>query len=380
MAGIGLLAAALVLRFALAPLTGGNDFIAFHRLAALTLQGHDVYALGVDHRLGKALPWTYLPLLLYVFTAAQWLSLHLGWPFVVVGKLPIVVADLAVGALIYKALRSYRRSERVALFGMCCYLFNPFVLYNGAFYGRFDAIALAFLLLAINGLRSRRFAPAFALAVSAKTFPAFLALPLAVGHNRLRPRRLALAAGLVLALAVPYIITDPIGLAHIFVYVRHNFGRLSWYLVLTQAHVLPTTQVLLLARILQWLYPLLLLITVRGSGYSKAGQCFALYIVLNQVVYEQYLLWPLPFLIIMGLQERSWTALWLAAIVTVAGVLENEFTWERSGYLHYHLAPTPYTPLNTVLAVSVLGFVASEIIRYRRLEHAAGVMHTHTAT
>jgi len=360
---IGLLLAGLAIRLPLLRVTEGNDFIAYTKLSLLALQGRDVYALKLSNGLHGALPWTYLPLLLHMFTAVQWLAMHTGWSFRILGKLPIVAADLTAGSLLYTALRRRGHSERLSALGMSLYLFNPLALYNGAFYGRFDAIALAFLLLALEGYRTRLFAPAYALAISAKTFPLFLLPPLALGQDRQSPRRLAVACALVPLLALPYIVTDPRGLLSIFVYNRYNLGRLSWYLVLQQTHLLSASRVLQVAHAGTLLYPLVVLLFAfaRGSRYVKTARTFALYLVLNQVVYEQYLLWPLPFLIVVGLHERSRLALWLAALSTVAGLLENEFTWERPhNYLHYHLAPTPWVPLNVALAVSALAFVAVE--------------------
>ncbi len=354
---IALLLGALVIRLALLPLTAGNDFRAFDILAALSLHGHDVYALRVAHRLGT-LPWTYFPLLLHMFAALQWIAMHTGWPFRVLGKLPIVAADLAVGLLLYTALRRRGRGEGVALCGMALYLYNPLVLYNGAFYGRFDAIALAFLLLALEGDRSRLFAPAYALAIAAKTFPLFLLPLLVLGRERQPLRRLALACALVPLLALPELVTDPRGLLAIFDYVRPNFGRLSWYSFPLETHLISEAHVFQLAHTLMWLYPVSLLLLLRGSLYVKAAGCFVLYLIFNQVVYEQYLLWPLPFLIVVGLHERDRFALWLAALLTVAGMLENEYTWEPHGYLHYHLAPTPWWPLNVAVAISCVAFVA----------------------
>jgi len=358
---LGLLAAALIVRLALLPLAEGNDFLAYDKLATLSLHGRDVYALELSHHLGT-LAWSYLPLLLHLFTSIQWLTAHTGWPFRVLGKLPTVAADLAVGALLYRALRRHGRPERIALIGMALYLFNPLVLFNGALCGRFDAIALAFLMLALEGYRTRLFAPAFALAVSAKTFPLFLLPPLALGHDRQSPRRLALACALLPVLALPYIITDPHGLLAIFVYHRTNLGRLSWYDILnTSPMYVASEQALRVARIGALLYPPLVFLLVRGSRYVKTAQCLALYLVLNQVVYEQYLLWPLPFLIIVGLRDKTAPgrlALWLVLLSTVAGMLENEFTWEHpASPLHYHPAPTPWVPLNVALAVSALAFV-----------------------
>lgn len=118
------------------------------------------------------------------------------------------------------------------------------MLYNGAVYGRFDAIASAFPLLTLERYRTRWFAPAYALAIAAKTFPLFLPPPLALGHERQRPRRLLLAGGSVALLACPYLLTDPRGLLHALLYRAGSTpgGRLSWYLLPLQQHWLSVAQ------------------------------------------------------------------------------------------------------------------------------------------
>lgn len=360
-----LLCAALALRLALIPLTTGSDFRAFARLATLTLHGHDVYAMSRAHL--HTAPWTYFPLCLDMFTLLKWLALHSGVPFRVLGKLPIALADLAVGYLIYRALRRRGQSERLAAAGMALYLFNPFVLYNGAFYGRFDAIALAFLLLVLESSRTRWFALSYALAIAAKTFPLFLAPLLALGRERQPFGRLAATGALVLLLALPYLAIDPGGLLHKMFYHLHgtSLGRLSWYMLPVDRHWLSRRQVLVLARVGMLLYPVLLLVVMHRPLYVKAAACFALFVAVDQTVYEQYLLWALPFLIIVGMQRCGRLALWLVGLFTVAGLLENEQTWGASSFLHYALLPTPAPLLNAALAASILAFVGTQVLRSR---------------
>ncbi len=379
------LLAALALRLVLLPLTAGNDFRSFEKLALLALQGHDVYSLPSAYLSAHfhSLSWTYFPLCLDMFTGLRWLGLHTGWPFSVVGKLPMVAADLGIGWLLYVALHRRGHSTRRAVVGMSLYLFNPLALYNGALYGRFDAIALVFLLLALEYRGTRAFAPAYALAIAAKTFPIFALPLLALGRGRQAPARLALALGLAGLLALPYVVTDPGGL---FSYVIANnthavdsqqLGRLSWYSILYATHLLSMGQIMVLARVAILAYPLLLLTLLWKPLYSKVAVCLVLFVLLNRTVYEQYLLWPLPFLIVMGLHERSHSALWLAALYTVAGMLENEYTWNHSYVLHYALVPTPWLPLNAFLAGATALFVGAQIARRspgRRLRSLGGVL------
>jgi len=369
---LSVLLSALALRLALAPLSEGWDFLAYSRLVHFTLRGHDVYRVSplFLHAVVKALPWSYSPLCLNMFVSLGWVVVRTGWSFRIVGKLPTIAADVGVGWLLYLALRRRGQSERVSTLGMALYLFNPLVLLSGAFLGRFDAIALVFLVL---GLESRRwFAPAYALGVAAKTFPIFLVPLLALGRDRRPWRHLVLACILMPVLAVPYSITEPWRVLHYL--VRNNtipvspvgLGRLSWYLLLFQTHWLSMAQINVLARLATLLFPVALLLAVQKPLYVKGALCFTLFLVVNRTVYEQYLLWPLPFLIVMGLCYRSRLALGLTAFYTVTGMLENEQTdIPNDSHFYYSLLPTPWLPLNLALAVATLVFIGAQVLPRR---------------
>lgn len=358
------LAAALLVRLILLPLTEGWDFFADARSVALTLHGYDVYALS---RTAFRLPWTYFPLCLRLFAALQWVAGETGLPYRVLGKLPMVVADLGIGYLLFAALRRRGENESTALLGMALYLFNPLVLLNGAFLGRFDAIALALLLLALECYATRLFAPFYGLAIAAKTFPLFLLPLLLLGRDRQRPGRLLLALLCAPLLSLPYVVTNPRGLLGYLLYDTGSpwLGPLSSYYVLSHAH--GWAPVLSVARTGTVLYPLALLLVVRRPFYVKAACAFVLFVALNRVVYEQYLMWSLPFLIVVGLRHRSRLALWLIALYTTAGMLENEQTWSPfDPRFHYSLIPTPWPPLSALLAVSALLFVATQALHNKR--------------
>ncbi len=350
---------ALALRLPLLALTAGSDLRVIAQLAWRAARGQDVYAIDV-HRLT---PWAYFPPLLDVFAGLARLAARTGWSFYVLAKAPVVAADLGIGVLLYAALRRRGHPWGRAAVGAALYLYNPLALYNGAFYGRFDAIALVFLLLALEGYRGRLFAPAYALAIAAKTFPLFLLPLLALGRDRQPLRRLLLACGLVAPLSLPYVVTDPGGLlSHVFYTDRTGFGSLSWYLPLLHAPFARLPQVIALARIGLLLYPLVLLLLLRAPLYVKAACCYALFTVLTSTIYEQYLLWPLPFLIVVGLHHRRRGALALAALDTFAGMVQNEYTW-FAGPLHYALLPRVYAPLNLILVGATVAFVAAQVRR-----------------
>jgi len=354
---LALMLGALAVRVPLLGLTAGYDLRVIAVLARRAAHGQDVYAIDVH----RATPWAYFPPLLDLYAGLAHLAAATGWSFYVLAKLPVVAADMAIGTLLYTALQRHGCTPTRAAAGMALYLYNPLALYDGAFYGRFDAIALVFLLLALESDRARLFAPAYALAVTAKTFPLFLLPLLALGRSQQPPRRLALACALVAPLSLPYIITNPGGLlTHTFYLDRFSFGSLSWYLLLLRLGQRPLA--VALAHVGVLLYPLALLPLVRAPLYVKAACCYALFTVLSGTLFEQYLLWLLPFLIVAGLRHRRRGALALAALYTVAGTMENEYTW-WPGPLHYALLPQPCIPLNVVTAAATVTFVVAQVRR-----------------
>ncbi len=157
------------------------------------------------------------------------------------------------------------------------------------------------------------------------------------------------------------------GIVHSLLYHTRNtaLGWLSWYIVLRPWLTAP--HILAVAHAAGALYVATQLALVCLPLYAKAAACFALFVALSPTVYEQYLLWPLPFLIVLALRGRDLSALWLVGALTVAGVLENEYSIS-----HARLAPlpTPWPPLNVALALGALVFVAVQV-RHARHGHTS---------
>ena len=198
------LAAGIAIRVALVPITRGQDFDVWDLASTATLQGIDIYA---HHPAYPGGPYAYFPLFLYLELPFQWLAQHTGISFTVLGKVPILAGDVACALVLAGELRDRTASNRAVLLGTSLFFLNPLVLYNGAFYGRFDTVALALLLFAVRLLRkSKRSAGLwYGLAVAAKTFPVFV-LPGIVRAARGRRMWLAITSmGVLLVLSAPYI-------------------------------------------------------------------------------------------------------------------------------------------------------------------------------
>jgi Gpi18-like mannosyltransferase len=192
-----LLVAGIAVRIALVPITRGQDFDVWDLASTATLQGIDIYA---HHPAYPGGPYAYFPLFLYLELPFQWLAERTGISFTVLGKVPILAGDIACALVLAGELRDRTASNRAVLLGTSLFFLNPLVLYNGAYYGRFEAVALALLLFAVRVLRKRKRSAGlwYGLAVAAKTFPVFV-LPGIVRDAR--GRRLWIAITLMTALS-----------------------------------------------------------------------------------------------------------------------------------------------------------------------------------
>lgn len=323
--------AGLIVRVVLVPLGHGQDFMVWQLASASTLRGVNVYA---HHPAYPGGPYAYFPLFLGLELPLRWLSERTPISFVVLGKLPIVAADFAVAILLYRLfLRRGDRPGRAAV-GAALFVLNPLVLYNGAYYGRFDVLAcallLAFTLSAENGpVRGTRGYFYYALAVAAKTFPVFVA-PAALRAAANRWRVLTAVTGAVLlGLSVPY-------LAAPWPYVRdivgYDTGRipagLSWWTILN-GFCSPTVAGALSGAGLV-VFAAGAVILARRVGHDLDVAMVAslvLFVICSKLVLEQYLIWPMPWLISIAMRGRSRLATASSVVIVVftgAGLLDNE--------------------------------------------------------
>jgi hypothetical protein len=370
-----LFAIGLVARAVLLPITHGQDFVVWDLASRATLAGTNIYA---HHPAYPGGPYTYTPLFLYLELPMQWISLHAGVPFTIMGKLPIMLGDVLTAAVLVAAMRRQGRGDRLQAVAAGLFFLNPLVLYNGAFYGRFDSVCIGLFALAVylygthphgagaqsahehpvSPQRVRRAAgwgaaAAFALAVAAKTFPLVI-LPRLLLRERITAVRVAISgAAIVGGLSAPYLLTSP---GPFLTDLTHNFGvlggSLSWQVVFR--HVLPLgTQV----ELSEWLLLVFVVIAVALSRVDDLAICAAaatlLFIVFSKVVVEQYLIWP-PFLIILAVNRRSRVAAVLIAALTAVGMLVNP-------YIH----PFGRQPaaINVLLAVLIVAGVVRLILQ-----------------
>ena len=327
------LAAGIAVRVALVPITRGQDFDVWDLASTATLQGIDIYA---HHPAYPGGPYAYFPLFLYLELPFQWLAQHTGISFTVLGKVPILAGDIACALVLAGELRDRTASNRAVLLGTSLFFLNPLVLYNGAFYGRFDTVALALLLFAVRLLRKRKRSAGlwYGLAVAAKTFPVFV-LPGIVRDARGRRIWLAITSmGVLLVLSAPYIPSWRAMVSDIVVYDAVKApGALSWqtlFIGTTSIEKLRLVSYVLLA--LYLIGAVLLARVLDLDVYILAT--LVLFLVCSKVLLEQYLVWPMPWLVLVlwtAPRIRAATIAFFVA-VTVVGMVANPHVqpWGRS--------------------------------------------------
>jgi hypothetical protein len=148
--------------------------------------------------------YPYPPVWMWAEMGAEAVARRTGLPFAVLVKLPVLVADVAMVAVLAQ-LAGPALAWAWAL--------HPVALLIGAVHGQFDSVALLFMMLAVVELRAgrpHRSALALAMAIGLKSFPVLLVpvFAAALPGWSARLRFAALATLPVAAILVPFVLHD----------------------------------------------------------------------------------------------------------------------------------------------------------------------------
>jgi hypothetical protein len=327
-----LLALSVLVRVALIPWWHGRDFTVWSLASAATLRGDNIYAHHPHYPHG---PFAYLPLFLYVELPFRWLADSSGVSFTVLGKIPMVVADLGVTVLLYRAALRRGADHKRATWVAAAFALNPLVLYNSALYGRFDSVACALLLVCttrMSRLPADRQAPWWlGAAVAAKTFPVFMipAALFAVPRRR-RPVVLLAVLAVTVAVCVPYLGSLRPLLHDVVLYDGGKAPQgASWWVLLRDWF----------GRAAAARWSLLGLLAMAGGAVAigrrlacrdldlAVAATLVLFLICGKVVLEQYLVWPLPWLLLLTCSPVRRTAIasgTLAAVLSLLALADTE--------------------------------------------------------
>jgi Gpi18-like mannosyltransferase len=117
--------------------------------------------------------YPYPPVWVAVEAAAEWLARRTAFRFAVLVKLPVLLADLGLVAL----LARMGAGRGLGLWPAWLYALHPVSILVTGFHGQFDAAALLCVLLAVHGFeagRHDRAALALAGGIALKSFPVLL--------------------------------------------------------------------------------------------------------------------------------------------------------------------------------------------------------------
>jgi hypothetical protein len=240
---------------------------------------------------------------LYFFTL---LRLLFGFTHVytqVLVKVPAILAHLLLGYLIWDMLEG-RVREGIRPIFTAAYLFNPIVLMMVAGLGKHDPLPVALLILGLKCF-DKRFGLFFGLSLVTKQFAGFMTPWLLFRRKGVYH---LLVAGLVFALMTsPFLLNDPVTFIDrlIRTHSEKDPKGISWMTGLEEWGIVDA---LALSKYFLLAYFMILFIVgwrVRLSGFEAVLFTYSLFIPFSKVVYEQYVYWTLPFLLLLAAWRGS---------------------------------------------------------------------------
>jgi hypothetical protein len=219
---------AAFIRFFAAPSASGPDVAQFWAFAEVFRQrGIDFYRFADANQAifpyqgwAYAYPpvWLLILGLVFLFVPGSYAGptyIDSSWRLAV--KTPIILADLAVGILLFWGLPG---SKWRRLLFSSLWLLNPTAWYNSAVFGQFDSIATALLVASLLLFSRGRTLAAFIFGILAGMTKQTALIPLAMMTVAFAAqyrwtklyKHIAIMAGIVLLISVPFLVTGNIGI------------------------------------------------------------------------------------------------------------------------------------------------------------------------
>ena len=281
-------------------------------------------------------PW------LYHQAAALYLSQKTTLPHPFFVKIPIILADSAIAILLFLLLGRTNLAFKTALL----WALSPLSIFITAFQGQFDSMPLLMILLALYFFPRHLSLSAImlGLGIALKEFPVLL-LPFFLFKLKNYPQKMIfiiLSLAPVALLMAPFLYLSPSGVsANILSYSgapdQGFMGLVRGFLWLNQGQAfIPLPQLLPLISFSKFVYlALLALLTLFSFRHRSLSQSrffsltFLLFITVFGGVSTQYLLWALPFLLLLSFKKAFLYSLFssLAALSYYAFFLPQLFLW-----------------------------------------------------
>jgi hypothetical protein len=260
-----------------------------------------------------------IPRLLFGFNEAYFLGL---------ARLPGMLGDILIAWVIWAMVRT-RQGDWQGTLAAGVYLLSTGVFFTTGYVGRIDSLAIGFLMLAL--WQSQKHPPGniwfsiFLGAAVAWKQLALLIVPLLLSELK-RFKWLVLAGAVTLLLCSPYLLDDPkLFLERLTMpQLTKETGGVSWMINLSQWGIKDEQGV---SRIVTLGYMAALCVLpwfVRLDVWRSGALAFGLFVAATKNVYEHYIMWSMPFMIVLAFTGRSIVALIAFALGTLTMTLRTE--------------------------------------------------------
>jgi hypothetical protein len=235
-------------------------------------------------------------------------------------RLPAILADIGTVLLVTRLIPGISTRLIVLL------ALNPVSILISGFHGNTDPVMIFFVVLAVYLLKTNRLnwaAAAFGMAINIKVVPLLLVPAILIYIWSRKSARgvvlfVCIAAVVVLALSMPYILSNQLAIVKATLGYRGLYGRWGISLILVGSPISKAGHEIAY-RILQLLVIALTLVLAVYLNRRKIdllyqiGLIFFLLFLLTPAHALQYLAWPVPFILVL----RFW---WSLAYYTSAGL------------------------------------------------------------
>jgi len=357
---------ATLVKLVFATVTLGTNDVATWRGFADNAMLCGACAYQLPGRLGD--PFNHPPFIIHclklIGTSTAW------FPFLL--RLPGILADIGTVLLVTRLMP--RISTRLVVL----LALNPVSILVSGFHGNTDPVMIFFVVLAVYLLKTNRLnwaALAFGMAINIKVVPVLL-IPSILIHiwTRKSLRGVVLfvfiAASVVLALSMPYILSNPLAIVKATLGYRGMYGQWGISRILlalpisTAGHVVGDK----LARTLIIVLTLGLAVYLNRQKVDlvyQFGLIFFAVFFLSSGVAVQYLSWPVPFILALGF----W---WSLAYYTTAGsyIFLSYNHWSQGQWYFAESHIKPYSSVTGymvgLVCWAVCGFICVRYIHIVR--------------
>lgn len=288
----------------------GKDVYAYERAVGDLISGINPYKWTVESfsnpdDLGNH-GYSYFPGALYIFAPLYLIHLRTGVPYQILWKIPILLADLGVGFLLYKLLKD--KGVFVLTTALAMWFFNPYSVFRSG-YTYTDPLTIFFMLASLMMLKEDDVLAGtfYGLSIAFKTFP-YILFPVML--LKAKKKKAFLISGLLVGLVVsiPFLksVDDFTTYLNGTLFVHQNrfvqgqpfLFYLSYYYKIELFQIIPFKVYTLLASFSGWIIALVVYyFKLIRDRYILALIPFLTFYLFTPVFNRTYFLWFIPIYI-----------------------------------------------------------------------------------